>query len=76
MGEEFHPDFVAIRFAILGVIGFESEKEVVCTYVNVWRFGNMYTREHGRAYSHVHMPTWYLGLNIWPDNYLCVLDCF
>ena len=43
----------------------------ICEYV--YTLGNMYTYEHRRAYTHVHMPTWYLGLNVWPNNLFCVL---
>lgn len=39
----------------------------------VYGLGNVYIHEHGRAYTHVHMPTWYLCLNVWPNNYFCVL---
>lgn len=72
MGGELHPDFVTISFAILGVVGFELKRE--CVHVNICECVQTY--EYGRTYMHAHMPTWYLGLNIWPNTYLCVLGCF
>lgn len=65
-------DFVTISLAILGVVGFELKRE--CVHVNICEC--VQTFEYARTYTHVHMPTWYLGLNIWPNPYLCVLDCF
>lgn len=55
-------DFVTISLAILRVVGFELKRE--CVHVNICEC--VQTFEYRRTYTHVHMPTWYLSLNIWP----------